>query len=146
VLAATRGARADHYDDLGIRVDAPGGAPLHEDGASISGIVQVGGVDVDIDVMRADEKDWSQKSPPEMFLIAQTLPGDSGHEIKGAFRVIHGHVVVGELWEAKDKDMRFESVLFPTAKGLFIASWSTSKTDFDKTLAQQNAFFRRGIA
>lgn len=139
-------ARADHYDDLGVRVDAPGGAALADDGHTISGVLDVDGVQVDINVMLADAKDWSPKSPTEMFLAAQTLPGSGGHEINGAFRVFHGHTVVSETWEANDKDMRFESVLFPTAKGLYIASWSTSKADFDKTRAQRTAFFRRGIA
>lgn len=147
MLAASAGAaHADHYDDLGIRVEVPGDGALKEDGKQVSGITHVDGVEVDVSVILVDEKDWSPKNEVEMMLAAQSLPGDGGKEVKESFRTIRSHTVAGIVWDANDKDIRFDSVLFPTAKGLYIASWSTSKADFDKTKAWRTAFFRAGIS
>ncbi len=147
LVASAGAAHADHYDDLGVRVEVPGDGALKEDGKAISGITHVDGVQVDVSVILVDEKDWSQKSSVEMMLAAQSLPGDKGKEVKESFRTVRGHVVAGIVWDDNedDKDWRFDSVLFPTAKGLYIASWSTSKADFDNTRAWRTAFFRSGI-
>jgi len=146
IAFGARAARADHYDDLGVRVDAPGGAALQKDDKSVHGQIDVDGVSVSINVLLAVQTDWSQKSIAEMLLSAGTLPGSAGHELSGTLRVVHDHLVADEIWEANDSDVRFESILFPTAKGLYIASWGTPKADFDKTKARRNAFFRDAIA
>ena len=147
VAASAGAARADHYDDLGIRVDPPGVGMLKEDGKTIAGtaVADTDNIGTTINVTVVDV-DWSQKSLAQLIMAAQTLPGSAGHELKSGTRVVRGHVVVTELWEANVEDMRFESVFFPTAKGLYIASFSTAKADFDKTAYDRNKFFRAGIA
>jgi hypothetical protein len=136
-------AERQHYDDLGLWLEPPGDMALTRDDM-VHGAGPVDGVFSTV-LLLTVSGDWSDKPLADLEAAAVTLPGADGTALATSTRSLHGHLVVSEVWEAKDTDARFETVLFPTASALLLLTYGTPKADFDASAPTRDAFFRDGV-